>query len=345
MIDGIDSVLTAVGHALGTLADYAAQVQPGWLALAVVLHYVAQVVRERGWWNILRASYPGARDLRVRDVVTAFLAGSGLNGVVPARGGDLVKVFLVHRRIPGARYATSVATFLPETLFETVCGTLLVAWALARGFLPLPGTAGELPTLDVSLVMTHPVVSGVVGAVLAVALLLLARRLRRRAQAFVARVRRGFAILGRPRAFVTGVASWQALSRLIRLGALACFMAAFGLPVSISTAVLVMAAQGGGRIIPIAPVSAGLRLAMLSYGFVEVTGRSVDIGLITTFTVGTSLVILVSGLAISVAILGRTMGTVAPRRAVAAARAALLLTPRRAAPAARRAPAAAAARR
>ena len=51
-------------------------------------------------------------------------------------------------------------------------------------------------------------------------------------------------------------------------------MAAFGLPVTPATVVLVMAAQGGGRIIPLAPASAGLRLAMLSYGFVEVTGQS-----------------------------------------------------------------------
>ena len=63
-------------------------------------------------------------------------------------------------------------------------------------------------------------------------------------------------------------------------------MAAFGLPVTPATVVLVMAAQGGGRILPLAPASAGLRLAMLSYGFVEVTGRPVDIAAITAFTFG-----------------------------------------------------------
>ena len=85
--------------------------------------------------------------------------------------------------------------------------------------------------------------------------------------------------------------SWQALARLIRLGSLAAFMAAFALPVTAATVVLVMAAQGGGRILPLAPASAGLHLAMLSYGFVEVTGHQVDIAGIAAFTFGVGAVL------------------------------------------------------
>jgi len=158
---------------------------------------------------------------------------------------------------------------------------------------------------------------------LAFAAILLVRWLRRRAQDFVARFKRGMAIFGSPRRFVTGVASWQAASRVIRLGSLAAFMGAFALPVTITTVVLVMAAQGGGRIVPIAPVSAGLRLAMLSYGFVEVTGQAVDIAAITTFTVGVGAVLLVTGLAISAGIRLREYGTLDPRAAVARARQAM----------------------
>ena len=98
-------------------------------------------------------------------------------------------------------------------------------------------------------------------------------------------------------------------------------MAAFGLPVTPATVVLVMAAQGGGRILPLAPASAGLRLAMLSYGFVEVTGRPVDIAAITAFTFGVGAVMAVSGLAVATVILAQEFGTLSPRRAIAAARA------------------------
>jgi hypothetical protein len=133
-------------------------------------------------------------------------------------------------------------------------------------------------------------------------------------------LRQAMAILGTPVRFVTGVASWQALARLIRLGSLAAFMAAFDLPVTAATVVLVMAAQGGGRILPLAPVSAGLRLAMLSYGFVEVTGKPVDIAAITAVTFGVSAVLCLAGLLLALGILAHELGTVSPRRAVAAAR-------------------------
>ena len=95
------------------------------------------------------------------------------------------------------------------------------------------------------------------------------------------------------------VAGWQALGRIIRLASLECFLAAFTLPATPGTALLVMAAQGGGRIIPIAPVSAGLRIAMLSYGLVELSGRPVDPAAITAFTFGVSAVLFVVMLAIS----------------------------------------------
>ena len=95
-------------------------------------------------------------------------------------------------------------------------------------------------------------------------------------------------------------------------------MAAFGLPVTPATVVLVMAAQGGGRILPLAPASAGLRLAMLSYGFVEVTGRPVDIAAITAFTFGVGAMMAFSGLAVATVILAQEFGTLSPRRAIAA---------------------------
>lgn len=323
MLDWLDNVLQATGHALRLLLDDAAQVAVGWLLLGVALHFIANAVRQRGWWTIIRTSYPEAERLRNRDVVSAYFAGAGLNGVIPARGGDVVKLALIHRRIENGSYSTLAATLFPETLFETAFGSALVVWGLARGFLPIPSSTGEIPSLDVSLVIQHPILSTVILAGLGALIVLLVRVLRRRVRGFMAKLRDGVAILRMPRRYLSGVVAWQALGRLIRLGSLAAFMAAFSLPVTVSTAVLVMAAQGGGRIIPIAPVSGGLRLAMLSYGFVEVTGTPVDIESITAFTVGVSVVLLVSGLIVSLVLVFRQLGTLDPRRAVASARQAI----------------------
>src|SRR4051812_35699987 len=320
----LSDVFRTANHALELLLHRAASVNPWLCALGIVLYIVAQAVRPRGWHTIIRAAYPEATELRPRHTMAAYLAGAGLNGVIPARGGDIVKLWLLHRRIPGARYPTLAATFVPETLFETLFGFGLVIWALSRGFLPVPTSSGEMPHVDVTLLIEHPFLATGVTAALAVATYAVYRLLlRNRIADLAARLRQGVRILHQPRRFVAGVASWQALGRLIRLGSLAAFMQAFHLPVTASTVVLVMAAQGGGRIIPLAPASTGLRLAMLSYGFVEVTHQAVDIAAITTFTFGVGAVLMLAGLVIALTIIGREFGTLSPRRALAAARAAV----------------------
>jgi hypothetical protein len=288
-------------------------VAPGWLAAGVLLHLLHQVVRTRAWFNIVRAAYPDARDLRARDVTLAYLAGSGLNGLVPARGGDLAKLYLIRRRAPGTHWSTLAATLVPETLFETAAATGLLIWALSQGFLPVPVVPGEMPALEVSTLMRHPFLATAAVGALAFSCVVAGRALRRRGRPLVVRLRRGLAILGRPRDFLLGVVTWQALGRLIRLGSLAAFMAAFALPVTLATVVLVMAAHGGGRIIPSAPASAGLRIAMLTYGFVAVTGDAIDIARITAFSFGVGATLSIAGLATSLAILGPELGTISLR--------------------------------
>lgn len=295
-------------------------INPWWLLVGIVVYELSQLVRTRGWFNILRAAYPDADELRARDVAGAYLAGAGVNAVVPARGGDFLKLFLVHRRVPKARYSTLIATFGPETIPEIVLSTGLVIWALAHGFLPVPVSTNELPELDVSFVMTHPLLSLAAVAGAGAVLFLLIRFGRRHVRRLATRVRQACQILRTPRRFAVGVGGPQALSRLVRLVAMGCFMKAVGLPVTLDTAILVMAAQSAGRIVPFAPASTGLRVAMLAYGFPAVTDKPIDVASITSFWFTVGAVHLVGGLVISVGVLAVTFGTLSPRKALTAIR-------------------------
>lgn len=321
MIARLESLFDSARQALDLLVDRVISVDPWWLVAGIVLYWVSQVVRTRGWFNILRSAYPGRDGLRARDVAGAYLAGVGLNSLIPARGGDFLKLHLVRRRLPGATYPGLLATLAPEALPEMVMGGAFVCWALAHGFLPVPLSTNELPQLDVSFVMVHPILSAIGGIAASAAAVLIARWCRRRARGFASELRRSFEVLRAPRRFVIGVGGPQALGRLIRLGALVCFMAAVGLPVTVNTAVLAMAAQSVG-IIPFAPASAGIRVAMLTYGFAAVTDRPIDVAGITSFWFTAGAVHLVGGLVFTATVLAATYGTLSPRAALGALRAA-----------------------
>src|SRR5690349_8210447 len=138
MLEQLHAAERSARHAIGLIVDHTASVDLRWLAAGTILYFIAQAVRTRGWYTILRTAYPEATDLRAGHVARAYLAGAGVNSIVPARGGDAIKLAMVHRRIDGSRYPTLAATFVPDALCEAAFGAALVVWALANGFLPVP---------------------------------------------------------------------------------------------------------------------------------------------------------------------------------------------------------------
>lgn len=323
MIEVLHAAVERAHSACELVLSAATDVEPAWLVAGVGLQVVSQVVRIRGWWHILLAAFPSCSTLRSRDVTAAYLAGAGLNGLLPGRAGDLVKYSYLHRRIPGSRYATLLGSSVPETAFESLFGAALVAWLLAVGFVPVPLVPGEVPAPDASWYLTHPVTASLSTAVAVSAAIAVLGWLRRRSRKLVGHLGQGFAIFASPRQYLLHVATWQALGRIIRLGSLACFLAAFTLPATPRTALLVMAAQGAGRIIPLAPLSAGLRIAVLTYGLVEVTDRPVDPAAVSAFTFGVSAILFLVMLAISLVVVAGELQTISPRCALRRARARL----------------------
>ena len=116
---------------------------------------------------------------------------------------------------------------------------------------------------------------------------------------------------------------WQTLSRVLRGAAIACFLAAFHLPAGPAAVVLVMIAQTGGRVLPLAPASAAAAVGMLTAGFGPATGATVGAGSVAAFMIGMSTVLTVAGAALTFAIIAFAAGPgalhavwrmVAPRR-------------------------------
>jgi uncharacterized membrane protein YbhN (UPF0104 family) len=221
-----------------------------------------QLARAWAWRNVLRAAYPEQR-IAFLPLAAAYLAGAGINAVVPAHAGDVTKVFLVKRQIPDSSYPAVTSSFLVQTVFDTSVGILVLLYAITQGLLPPLPRIPDLPAFEISFWANHPrtllfVTIGLLVAI-AIGIYFLAHRVRR----FWQRVRQGVAILTQPRRYLREVAAWQGVGWLLRFAAFWFFLEAFGLSGSIGNVMLVMSVQAIANIVPFTPGGAGAQQALL----------------------------------------------------------------------------------
>lgn len=244
--------------AVEALGRRLAEVEPAPLAIALGLVLANLALRSRAWRSILTAAYPSAR-VHWRTVFGAYVAGVGVNAVLPARAGDPVKLLLVHRRTPGTTYPGLTASLVAETAFDAVVGLGLLTWAISTGALPGLPELPRLPAFDVALVVAHPWITAVVAAAILVAVLIAARRVR----AFWSRAAEGLAILRRPRAYLTRVVPYQALGWICRVAGGWLFLEAFNVPGSLEAALAVQVASSLATLLPATPGGLGPKQALL----------------------------------------------------------------------------------
>ncbi len=257
-----------------------------WLALAIGLgfHLARLIVRVPAWRNILRASYPGVRIPR-RSVFGAYLAGIGVNAVVPARGGDLLKLYLVRHRVEETSYPTLASTLIVETLFDSVVAGGILVWAFAIGVLPGLNVIPDLPQVDWSWPLRHEREAAIIGGVWLAVLILLLIVAVRRVREFKQRVRQGFAILGDRGRFVRQVVTWQSSSWIFRCMSAYFFLRAFSVPATLHNALLVLAVQSISTLLPFTPGGVGTQQGFLVYVFNR-AGTGISGTLLLSFSVG-----------------------------------------------------------
>ena len=282
-------------HDAGVFFHHLAAVDFGALGIALAFQALRLVVRTRAWRNIIAAAYPDTR-VRWRNVLAAYLGGVGLNAITPARGGDALKLFLVHRRVEGSTYPTLAATLVVETLFDAVVGIALLLWALSLGVLPSIHSLPDLPNIDLRWAFQHPVAleiaALIVGIALGVGLVWATARVR----AFWQRVRLGFAILSDFGDYVRRVVSWQALSWIFRLTTIFFMLRAFHVAATIHNTLIVQIAQSLSTLLPIAPGGAGTEQGLLLYLLRGDASRSA----LLSFSVGMHIAIVVLNVVLGV---------------------------------------------
>jgi uncharacterized membrane protein YbhN (UPF0104 family) len=282
--------LNAFWDATTAFADRLSQVGLEALLLGLLLHVTNLLLRATAWRNILAAAHPQHR-IRWRTVAGAYFSGVGLNSVLPARGGDVMKVYLVHRTVPETPYTTITSSLLTETLFDAFVGSVLLIWAFSAGVIPgAPDLTGHLAAFEWSFFAGHVRLLMIVLALLLISLAIGFSWLERRANRFWDGIKDGLAILTMPRRYLRQVVALQGLGWICRAGAMYFFLSAFGIPADLSDATLALSAGSIATLLPLTPGGIGPQQALLVFMFDGVAAR----GAVLSFSVGMQFAITVA---------------------------------------------------
>jgi uncharacterized membrane protein YbhN (UPF0104 family) len=266
--DSFSSFFDAVGSFFSNLAAVS------WPALFLgLLFFLAYLtLRARASFHILRAAYPDS-SFEFRRIWGAYFAGYGFNSVIPARGGDVVRLFLTKSSIPGSSYPAVASAFVVELGFDLTIAVPVLAFAFSQGVFPKPPDFSKLPAFDLAFFAGNPRFTLFLLTALGIAVIAGFALLSARVRSFWARVRQGFTILyDRPRYF-REVWLVQFCGWLCRFTAFWFLLDAFNVGGSVRNVLLVLGVNAVAACVPFTPGGAGVQQALL----VKVFGGSATV--------------------------------------------------------------------
>jgi uncharacterized membrane protein YbhN (UPF0104 family) len=256
--DSFSAFFDAVGDFFGSVAAIQ------WLALlpALCAFLVYLSLRARASFNILRAAYPSER-IQFRFIWGAYIAAYGFNSIVPARGGDVVRLFLTKTSVPNSSYPAVASAFSVELIFDLCMAIPIMAFAFTQGVFPKPPDFSKLPAFDLAFFAAHPRFTLFLLTILGIAVLVGFALLSARVRRFWERVRQGFTILFDRRRYLREVFAVQFCGWLFRFTAFFLLLEAFNVGGSVRNVLLVLGVNVVAALVPFTPGGAGVQQALL----------------------------------------------------------------------------------
>ena len=267
--ESFESFFDAVDEFFSNLASV--RLVPLVFALALFTAYLT--LRARASFNIIRAAYPTER-IEFRQIWGAYFAGYGFNAVIPARGGDVVRLFLTKTSVPRSSYPAVAATFVVELGFDIAMGSLILIFAFTQGVFPKPPDFAKLNAFDLSYLAQHPRFTLFLLTLLAVGGLVAFGMLSARVKAFWERVRQGLTILRDLRRYRREVFAVQFAGWCCRFAAFWMLLEAFNVGGSVKNVLLVLGVNAVSAAVPFTPQGAGVQQALLAKVFAGTAGGS-----------------------------------------------------------------------
>ncbi len=285
--------------------DQLAGVDPLPAFLAILCQLARLASTSQAWRNVLVAAYP-AQSVPRRSILGAYLAGIGINAIIPVRAGDAVRVVLAHRAIPESTYTTVISSTLVLSIFDITAATALLVWAIVT-LDALPGISQlpRLPSFDFAWLLDRPLAAELVLAAVFIALVLLAIWIHGHVIDFFDRVKQAFAVVRDPPAYFGSVAIWQAMDWSLRLVTIWFMFDAFDIPQSLQNVLVVQVSSSLATLVPLTPGGIGTEQAFLLYVF----GGAVPGAQLLAFSVGMRLTLLATNIVAGFSAIGLTLKT------------------------------------
>ncbi len=250
-----------------------------WIAAAIALNVFSVLARCLSWHVVIEQAMPPPHP-RFRQTFSAFSVGLLANSVLPGRIGELARVGVLARHLPGGTgiWATLTGTVFAHRLFDLFPAALLLVYVLQTAKIPhwaatslylFVGIGATLFAVAMAGAKTHQ------GTRLADA--------DKKVHQVITMVRTGLGVLRAPLPAV-GAALLQTLGWGFQLAAIYVAMRAFGIHESLPAAALVLALMNVATIFPLWPgnvglVQAAVALPLVSYGVAKARGFAFGIGL------------------------------------------------------------------
>jgi uncharacterized membrane protein YbhN (UPF0104 family) len=265
----------------------------GYIVLGCLLQGAQTVLTALGWYGILRYAYPGGTTFM--PVLAAYAAGVALNNFVPANMGTFVTLVMFVAIVQGLTFPGVIAGYVVQKIFYFVIGTLIYVYLFSQ----VAGSFEFQFGNERDAIQNHPVLTiGIIGgAIVLVALLL--RIFWGWVKKMWVKAKEGAAILGDLRAYVKLVLLPQLGGYAAKVGVIAVFLAAYGIPVTFGSIMSVLGSNQLANLLSFTPGGLGVNqafntFALDSYTSSETaTAYSLGQQLITTaFNVGFAIVLI-----------------------------------------------------
>ncbi|MGH2965731.1 MAG: hypothetical protein ACRDMH_10175 [Solirubrobacterales bacterium] len=262
-----------------TLFDQVAEV-PAWaIGGGIALETLQTGFAALAWLAILRAAFPRA-GVSFRLVLASYATAVALNDFLPANLGTWVMLVMFATVIAGATFAAVFSGLVVQKIPFSVFNIALYLYL----FLSVSGSF----SIKLGFASNHAALLATVLGGVVVLLALLARVFWRRLAKLRAELATGGAILRQPRTALLRMALPELGSFLARLGIIAVFLGAYGIPVTFHNVASVSASNSVSNSVAVTPGGVGVTQAMntavlaKSTGSTNATAYSVSQQLITS---------------------------------------------------------------